>query len=54
MNEDEIEIIRVDGRVKCLECGVPYRDHPWDEENVSGIDGQPYLHIGCDGRRLKT
>jgi hypothetical protein len=51
---NDVDIIRVDGRAECPDCGLEYRDHPWDKENVSGIDGKPYLHVGCDGRRLKT
>jgi hypothetical protein len=46
-------MVRVDGDAQCPACGKPYREHPWDEENLSAIDGKPYLRIGCDGRGLK-
>lgn len=48
------DIIRVDGNAVCPECGQTYYSHPHDLVNVSGIDGEWYLYIGCDGRRLKT
>lgn len=47
----EENMIRVDGGAECPTCHRPYRDHPWDEENL--FDGAPYLRIGCDGRGLK-
>lgn len=37
----------------CPSCGEPYWRHPWDRVNLA-YDGEPFLHIGCDGRRLKT
>jgi hypothetical protein len=48
------EVVRVDGDALCPDCSREYRAHPLDQENLSGIDGIAYLHIGCDGRRLKT
>lgn len=52
-NSKEVEVIRVDGNMICPTCGKPYWRHPWDEVNV---DWQKnfFLHIGCDGKRLKT
>lgn len=49
---DDVEIARVDGGATCPNCGKTYREHPWDEENV-GYDGNPFLRVGCDGKRLK-
>lgn len=47
-----IEMIRASGDVVCEICGRKYYDHPMDEEQLS-YDGRPFLHIGCDGKRLK-
>lgn len=52
MIDPELQIVRVDGGVACSTCGKPYREHPFDEENTA-YDGTPFLHVGCDGRRLK-
>jgi len=45
-------MIRASGDVVCEICGRKYYDHPMDEEQLS-YDGRPFLHIGCDGKRLK-
>jgi hypothetical protein len=50
---DDIEVVRVDGGATCPTCGKTYREHPWDEQNLSGLDGEPFLRVGCDGARLK-
>lgn len=46
-------MIRASGDVICEQCGKEYWRHPMDEEQLSGIDGKPFLHIHCDGTRLK-
>jgi len=47
------DIIRVDGRATCPDCGEIYYKHPMDKVNVD-YQGEPYLYVGCDGMRLKT
>jgi len=42
---------RASGDCVC-ECGLAYRVHPLDWRE-RGYDGQAYLHILCDGRRVK-
>lgn len=44
---------RASGEVECKGCGKLYREHPWDEEQLSGLDGEPFLRIVCTGRRVK-
>jgi hypothetical protein len=45
-------MIRACGDTVCDTCGKKYYDHPMDTEQLS-YDGHPFLHIGCDGTRLK-
>ncbi len=40
------EFVRADGDVECPQCGLTYRDHPYDLRCA-------VLHILCDGRRVK-
>lgn len=40
------DAMRCDGAVECLDCRLPYRDHP-------EIEGFPTFHIRCDGKVLK-
>lgn len=44
---------RADGRCACRTCGKLYRQHPMDRNELSGIDGESYLHLLCDGTRVK-
>lgn len=46
-------VVRVSGRATCPDCGKLYQHHPLNEEELSSIDGQPYLRVGCQGERLK-
>lgn len=46
------KMIRASGDVICEHCNKKYYDHPMDKEELS-YDGRPFLHIGCDGVRLK-
>lgn len=46
------EEFRAGGDTTCTHCGKPYRDHPHDLAQL-GSDSQPFLHILCDGSRVK-
>ena len=48
----EPKMIRASGDVVCDDCGKKYYDHPEDKGQLS-FDGRPFLHIRCDGMRLK-
>ena len=52
LKKEEPEMIRACGDTVCSICGKKYYDHPMDTEQLS-YDGHPFLHIGCDGTRLK-
>jgi len=45
-------MIRASGDVICEVCGKKYYDHPMDMNQFS-YDGHPFLHVRCDGIRLK-
>jgi hypothetical protein len=45
--------IRTSGDMICEECDQQYRNHPHDPHMLSGIDGQPFLRVACNGQRLK-
>jgi hypothetical protein len=44
------DIHRASGDAVCDVCGEEYRKHPPDD---SSFEGSLYLHMACDGRRLK-
>lgn len=44
--------MRCDGRMLCERCGQDYYSHPMDWR-VPGYDDRPFLHVLCDGRRVK-
>lgn len=48
-----LQVERGDSNALCS-CGKFYGEHPMDQVNVSGLDGKPFLHIACDGVRIKT
>ena len=52
-SEDEIgeKMFRTSGECVCKECGKPYRKHPFIDDVLS--DGQPWLHLLCDGTLAK-
>ncbi len=43
---------RAAGGAICEACGMAYYDHPMDLNTLS-YDGQPYLNVLCDGKRVK-
>jgi len=47
-----MEAIRASGDCRCIVCGKKYLEHPMDKEDLS-YDGSPFLHILCDGMRVK-
>lgn len=47
------EPIRASGDCICSVCGKRYGDHPTDKVVLSAIDSLPFLHVLCDGTRVK-
>lgn len=47
--EFEPELIRIDGRYRCVMCGKAARDHPSSE-----MYPWPTFYTLCDGREVKT
>lgn len=45
-------ITRTSGDVLCPICGHPYRLHPMCDR-IKDSENEPFLHVACDGRRLK-
>lgn len=45
--------VRVSGEACCGICYRLSRDHPMDPYVLSGIDGHSFLHVMCDGTRVK-
>jgi hypothetical protein len=43
---------RASGDAVCTECQRPYRRHPQDLAKL-GYNGQPFLRVLCDSRRVK-
>lgn len=43
---------RASGDCVCVLCGKEYRKHPHDMDDL-GYDGEPFLRLLCDGRRVK-
>lgn len=43
---------RAGGDVLCS-CGKMYKDHPMDSIILSGLDHNPFLHVLCNGDRVK-
>lgn len=46
------EFVRADQACVCGDCGLAYVDHPLDSE-TDGDNGLPFLHVLCDGTRVK-
>jgi hypothetical protein len=44
--------IRVSGECVCEVCGDKYWRHPHDMKQLDS-NGEPFLKVRCDGRRLK-
>lgn len=47
------DIIRASGDVVCEMCFFHLRDHPYDMKALDKANEMPFLHIACDGVRLK-
>lgn len=47
------DVYRANGLVICPFCLKDYYSHPLDPEIKSGIDGAPFLHVLCNGDRVK-
>ncbi len=48
---DGEDTYRVNGDVTCAICGKLYRKHPFSDDR--DWNGDPWLNLGCDGRKLK-
>jgi len=48
-----VSMRRANGDVLCDKCGKPYRLHPFDVNHVDVSTGDPWLHVLCDGSRVK-
>ena len=51
LNAAEDKVRRASQDCIC-ECGTRYGDHPFSEEDIS-YDGYPYLHVLCNGDKVK-
>lgn len=50
----EIEFSRASADSLCRQCGKQYRMHPVDRRpEACGCDGEPFLHVLCDGKLVK-
>lgn len=49
----DANIIRASGDCICQRCRKTYLEHTMDQTILSSIDKQPFLHILCDGTRVK-
>ena len=49
------EARRASGNVACTVCGKDYYQHPMDHSVLTRITGEaePFLHLLCDGSRVK-
>ena len=50
---DRFEMIRASGDCLCKHCGGSYRDHAMDTSNINLAEESPFLHVLCDGTRVK-
>lgn len=50
--QGEHEIVRVSGDMVCEACQLPFWKHPQDFRYLDS-EGRPFLHVKCDGTRLK-
>lgn len=48
-----IPFSRASGDCICNQCGKKYYDHPMDGLVCSAIDNKPFLHVLCNGERVK-
>lgn len=47
-----LDIERASHECVCTCCGKTYIEHPMDPQELDWL-GQPYIHVLCDGRRVK-
>jgi len=46
------DFTRASGKSQCSECGKLYLDHP-EDFGCLGYDNRPFLHVLCNGKRVK-
>lgn len=50
----DVEYTRASGDAICRKCNKTYRKHPVDRRpEARAYDGQSFLHVLCDGKRVK-
>lgn len=52
LNKPTGDDYRAAGDCTCQECGEEYRRHPMDHFELS-YAGEPFLHVLCNGDRVK-
>lgn len=50
--DDAVDFYRASGNCICEQCGEFYICHEMDREHL-GFQGEPFLHILCNGDRVK-
>jgi hypothetical protein len=48
-----VSMRRANGEMPCTVCGKLYRQHPFDVNHIDSSTGEPWLHVLCDGSRVK-
>ncbi len=51
-DDEYIKFYRASGNCICNVCGLTYYKHPHDPD-VTDWDGNPWLHVLCNGERVK-
>jgi len=52
LNKHSGETYHASGNCECAECKELYYNHPLDHFELS-FDGEPFLHVLCNGDRVK-
>ncbi len=52
-HEIDEKVYRAHQDIICKQCGEPYHRHPLVGDELSKIDGEPYLNVLCSGDIVK-